>query len=42
MDIVATAEQRIKVLTMRVNELEAQAIFWEAAWLTLAETKKPE
>lgn len=40
MDIVASAEQRIKALTRLVNELQAKAIFWEAAYWTLAETVK--
>jgi hypothetical protein len=39
-DIVASAEQRIKALTRQVAELQARAIFWEAAYLTLAETVK--
>ena len=41
MDVVASAEQRIKTLTRLANELQARAVFWEAAYWTLAE-KKPE
>ena len=40
MNVEASAEQRIKVLTRLVAEMEQRAIFWEAAYWTLAQTSK--